>query len=114
MHPGRACLSCHTASGGPSFSVAGTVYPASHDEDDCNGVAGVQIVLTDANGQTETLTSNAAGNFHLASPLAAPLSVKLVNGGKERVMTAHAPSGDCNSCHTQAGASGAPGRLLAP
>ena len=34
--------------------------------------------------------------------------------GRERLMIAAQTSGDCNSCHTQAGASAAPGRLLTP
>ena len=114
MHPGHACLTCHSQNSGPVFAIAGTVYPTSHEPDDCDGAALVQVVVTDANGATATATTNDAGNFHIATLLTPPFQVKLVNGSKERAMAVHTPSGDCNSCHTESGASGAPGRLLAP
>ena len=37
MRPGEACISCHSASGGPRLAVAGTVYPTAHEPDDCDG-----------------------------------------------------------------------------
>lgn len=41
MHPGVACVQCHSERRrGPVFSVAGTVFNARHEEDDCFGNAG--------------------------------------------------------------------------
>jgi hypothetical protein len=124
MHPGKACRSCHVAFGkatGKTFDVAGTVYPSAHEPDDCNGVsvAGAQVIITDANGQTHALDVNAVGNFNhpdlfgfAAFPV--PYHAKVVYNGQERVMSAAQTSGDCNSCHTQDGASMAPGRIMLP
>jgi hypothetical protein len=115
MHPGGACISCHETSGGPRLTIAGTVYPTAHEPDDCDGVSGsLQVVITDANGRTLTLSVNAAGNFYSTSSVAFPFHAKVVSGGAERAMTAAQTSGDCNSCHTVAGANSAPGRIMAP
>ena len=38
MHPGRDCVGCHARSGrGPVFAVAGTLYSAPHEVDECYG-----------------------------------------------------------------------------
>lgn len=119
MHPGVACITCHaTKSDAPTFVIGGTVYPTSHEPNDCNGVntsVGAVVVITDASGKAHTLPVNAAGNFYLeggAIPL--PFHAKVVVGGREQAMATAQTSGDCNSCHTQAGANAAPGRILAP
>jgi mono/diheme cytochrome c family protein len=116
MHPGDACIACHGRSGGeaPRFNIAGTVYPTGHEPVDCNGTNQAQIVITDKNGQSITLTPNAAGNFFASSALAFPITAKVVAGGKERVMATPQTSGDCNACHTQDGAMMAPGRVTLP
>ncbi len=116
MHPGDACIACHGRSGGeaPRFNIAGTVYPTGHEPVDCNGTNQAQIVITDKNGQTITLTPNAAGNFFASSALAFPITAKVVAGGKERAMQTPQMSGDCNSCHTATGAMMAPGRVTLP
>jgi hypothetical protein len=114
MNPGRACIACHDGMHGPTFYVAGTVFPTEHEPDGCDGTPSVQVVITDANGKTSTLAPNAAGNFYLTSPVALPFSAKLVAGGKERAMPVPQSDGDCNGCHTEAGAHGAPGRISAP
>jgi hypothetical protein len=65
-----------------------------------------------------SLTSNSSGNFTLstaaATQLVFPVTVKVMINGKTREMIGAAPDGDCNRCHTEAGANGAPGRILAP
>ena len=75
------------------------------------------IVL--ANGKVMVATVNAAGNFFLKAgksggSLATPYTARVVQGSKERRMFGAQSSGDCNSCHTQQGDSGAPGRIRAP
>lgn len=119
MRPGRACNACHAQSGGeaPQFSIAGTVYPTAHEPDNCVGVGSgaVQVVIMDTNGNTQlTLSTNSSGNFDSRTAISTPYRAKVVANGKERVMSATQTDGDCNSCHTETGANGAPGRIMAP
>lgn len=121
MHPGGACNACHATSGddiaprgAPRFSIAGTVYPTGHEPNDCNGATSATVEITDAAGSVTRLPVNAAGNFFTVAAIASPFHVAVVAGGKRRAMGAAPPTGDCNSCHTQNGASGAPGRIALP
>jgi len=124
MHPGGKCINCHEKNvKSPLYAVAGTVYPTSHEPDDCNGVAGVTmdggfpetaIVITDGAGRTlPAIPVNSVGNFTLLQVIK-PFNVKIVSKGKESKMVMQAPHGDCNACHTQMGAEGAPGRIVVP
>ena len=70
--------------------------------------------FTDANGATLTLPVNSAGNFASVTPLAFPVKAEVHANGKVRAMATPQASGDCNSCHTQAGANMAPGRIALP
>ena len=120
MEPGQACISCHAGTGGeaPTFVIAGTLYPTGHEPDNCNGVngtTGARVVVTGKNGASLTMTPNSAGNFSSSTTLPPPYQAKVVNSsGIERVMSSPASTGDCNSCHTQNGANGAPGRITLP
>jgi hypothetical protein len=118
MHPGRSCITCHAQEGeGPSFIAAGTVFPDYREADDCYGVEGITVELTDASGAVYTTVTNAAGNFFLESEevsMVMPYTARLTFEGRERRMDAEQASGDCSSCHTQSGANQAPGRILAP
>ncbi|MCA9590236.1 MAG: hypothetical protein KC657_33260 [Myxococcales bacterium] len=115
MNPGGACITCHSMRGGPRYTVAGTVYPTAHEPNDCNGVnAGLTVVVTDANGAVTNLPVNGVGNFRSSTRIAAPFKVKVTDGTKERVMVGTLTAGDCNTCHTEAGTNGAPGRVMAP
>jgi mono/diheme cytochrome c family protein len=118
MNPGMACIQCHTASDeGPQFPIAGTVYPTLHEPDLCDGAppsSRARVVITGADGRTQTLEPNGAGNFYSEIRAAAPYRAKVVTSAGERVMTAPQTSGDCNSCHSLAGANGAPGRIMLP
>lgn len=121
MEPGQACIGCHTSRGreAPTFVVAGTLYPTGHEPDNCNGASGTtsnaKIVVTGSNGTSLTLIPNGVGNFYSTTSLPAPYQAKVVNAaGVERVMASAVPTGDCNSCHTQTGANGAPGRITLP
>ncbi len=116
MEPGRACLACHAQGEGPAFALAGTVYSLPHEADECLGVAtSVTVQITDANGVVTTLTPNAAGNFSVGgrgASVAFPYTAKLLGSKGEKAMATPQSSGDCNVCHTQQGASGAPGRIF--
>jgi hypothetical protein len=131
MHPGGKCKTCHEMNlKAPLFKgVAGTVYPTSHEPDDCNGVAGVVmdgglpdpvIIVTDRTGRTlPGIAVNSAGNFKVEGEILMPFNVKVVYKGKENKMMMQAPHGDCNACHTQKGANtqggdSAPGRIIVP
>jgi phosphatidate phosphatase APP1 len=80
--------------------VAGTVFPNATAPASA-GIAGVSVVVTDANNTKITLTSNVAGNFYTRQSLALPLqSVYLVRNGTRTEMGS-APNGSCASsaCH---------------
>lgn len=120
MNPGQACIACHTREDeGPDLTIAGTLYPTAHEPDNCNGQMGsstVFVEVTDAAGRVFKLTPNSAGNFLLEDPDAFtfPYTARVVAGGLERVMVELQEEGDCNSCHTQGGKEGAPGRIIPP
>jgi len=118
MHPGVACVSCHARTGGPPFPVGGTVYPTGHEYDDCDGTsaAGAVVQVTDSQGTSQSFTVNSAGNFSGGSSTwpVFPITAKVTFQGRTRSMSTAVPSGDCNSCHTQAGANNAPGRIALP
>ena len=117
MHPGAACVSCHSQQGEGPRGIAGTVFPTAHEPDDCNGASGssgVVVEITDANGTVTTLRVNGAGNFYSKRSVALPYTARVVSGTKTRVMKTPQTNMDCNSCHTEGGTSGAPGRIIAP
>jgi hypothetical protein len=116
MEPGVACISCHQSSGGPHFTVAGTVFPTGHEPDKCDAPAssGAVVTVTDSAGVTASFTANSVGNFSGNASLTFPITAVVSFNGKTRAMTTAVPSGDCNSCHTQTGANGAPGRVTLP
>jgi hypothetical protein len=68
--------------------------------------------------QVDSLTTNATGNFLIergkGKVLVKPISARVLYKGKERRMKQQVDTGDCNSCHTEAGANGAPGRIMLP
>lgn len=125
MHPGVACIACHSSSNeGPTFAIAGTVFPTGHEYDDCDGAAGAGAVVTvtDRTGSARNFTVNSAGNFY-GNPgggwPAFPITATVTFGGRTRSMATAVPSGDCNSCHTQNGTSvggiaAPPGRIALP
>jgi len=119
MHPGGTCITCHASQDdAPRYTIAGTVYPTIREPTDCNGSngtsAGIQVVVTDAAGRVLTLPVNTVGNFFTTAAVTFPFHAKVVRGTVERVMTAAQSTGNCNGCHTEAGANGAPGRIVAP
>lgn len=124
MRPGAACNRCHQVMGGPNLAFAGTIYPTLREPDDCNGKAPppeLQVIVTDQRNKVLRMNVNAAGNFFIraaeAGRVRAPFAARVVeanNPAKERRMGGRVTSGDCNTCHTQDGLFGAPGRVLTP
>jgi hypothetical protein len=118
MRPGGDCIACHKAEDeGPTFAIAGTVFEALDEADDCFGVGGVTVELTGSDGQVVTLSTNDAGNFFLKAnkfTLTMPYTARVLVGDKERIMATPQNDGNCASCHQTVGAEGAPGRIIAP
>ncbi len=118
MNPGKACIQCHLAQEGkPEIAVGGTVYPTAHEPDLCFGVnGGAQVIITDTSNQEFVLNVGPTGNFSLSDKvaLAMPIRAKVVQNGKAREMISPQNTGDCNGCHTENGANGAPGRIMLP
>jgi hypothetical protein len=115
MRPGEACNACHSTRGVRTFAIAGTVYATAHEPNDCNGTnAAPQVVITDKNGVVTKISVDSVGNFAWSGSLATPYTASVVYGGKTRAMASKQTNGDCNSCHTTAGTSGAPGRVALP
>lgn len=127
MLPGEGCIvsGCHAST--HRFTIAGTIYPTAHEKDDCNGgslngslpaVTTAKIVITDQNGTLPAITPDSVGNFYSTHALSPPYTVQLLYNNKERDMTgyniAKQPDGNCNSCHTENGDNGAPGRIMLP
>lgn len=93
--------------------LAGTVYTNAHEVDDCNGAAGVTVTVTDSKGSEYQSVTNAAGKL-VGVPLVPPYTARLDYQGRVREMVGMQTTVGCNSCHTEAGALDAPGRIMAP
>ncbi len=107
MAPGQNCQACHAP-----FTVAGTVFGTA-SADTGTGLAGISVILTDANQVDTTLTTNAAGNFFTSAALALPLKKTAVVRNGQRTEMGAAPEGACNHCHALPPSGGAPGRIYA-
>jgi hypothetical protein len=95
MFPGRDCVGCHLDNDGPPLAIGGTLYAyvqrgpavlATQTGEDCYGIEGKVVTITDANGQEFNLTTNRAGNFYVEGnpeDFAKPFSVDL-NGWNVR------------------------------
>jgi mono/diheme cytochrome c family protein len=124
MAPGYACRSCHLQQA-PShaYFFMGTVFKTLHEENGCDArlqePSKVRVEILDAQDQVRlTLVPNFAGNFYSPAQEAGfplPYRVRLVGpDGRSRMMRTLQTQGDCNSCHTEQGAEGAPGRIALP
>lgn len=117
-NPGLPCLACHDRDFSPGedvFALAGTVYRFA---DDAEGVEGVEVQVTDADGNELTAVSNRAGNFmfevdegertrqrgegrtEIGFWPAYPMTVRLSRDGIEQEMLTRVQrEGSCNACH---------------
>ncbi len=69
--------------------------------------------MTDARGTVIPAIVNEVGNFYGAD-FSSPYRARVLYQGRERRMISSQTNPDCNSCHTQAGTNGAPGRIVLP
>ena len=121
MHPGRDCVSCHTAEA-PQYAYffAGTVYSALHEADSCESPPppdGQIEILDESGAVTMTFVADANGNFTsstIAAGVPVPYTARLLANGLARSMVGEQTSGDCNSCHTEQGGTTTVGSALAP
>jgi hypothetical protein len=123
MHPGRACIQCHTERArGPVFSVAGTLFNARHEENECFGNAGDAVTgrrtwveVVDQSNRPFIIEPNPSGNFYTTHEFRFPLKrIRVITPSGHVAQMDDPPSGDCNTCHTREGIEGAPGRVIAP
>jgi hypothetical protein len=78
---GQACLQCHdgNTAGANKFTAAGTIYDKLALASGAQGLPGVTIEITDANGtkvSVVTASQGAPGNFWTDQPLVFPLQVR--------------------------------------
>ncbi len=131
MEPGNTCIQCHGQQGGPTYKIGGTVFRNLITDTGCyaSGKAGsvvppatYTVEITDSATPAhvfKTTTSSLSGNFHMSSKsmtgFTPPYTARVLDAaGNARKMSTKQTSGDCNACHTAAGAQGAPGRIVAP
>ncbi|MBS2031894.1 MAG: hypothetical protein JST54_28615 [Deltaproteobacteria bacterium] len=128
MNPGDNCFQCHNTNpntsgqNGPLLEFGGTAY------DSMAGAAlssDATITVIDSGGRTATVSTdiwgNGNGNFSTrGTSLVPPYQVSISRNGSTLYMLHLAPSGACNSCHTQSPAASCssagvtPGRVFAP
>ncbi len=122
MNPGLPCRSCHLQQEDRrAYFFMGTVYPTLHERDRCisSVLAGTEVHIVDRDGQVALrLPVRAGGNFFSTEREAGvrlPFTARVVGPRGETIsMSTPQMSGDCNGCHTERGANGAPGRILLP
>jgi hypothetical protein len=106
MTPGQDCQPCHKR-----FTVSGTVF-RHVDSLAADGLEGASVVITDRDGKSLSLDTNAAGNFYSEEPLHYPLQVEVHDGDVVRKMAPLVESRGCNACHQVPPTSGAAGRIV--
>ncbi len=123
MNPGLACRACHLRDEPQkAYFFMGTVYPTLHEQDLCNSQGipvGTKVEILDASGVVATtMTVRPSGNFYsrtVAAGITLPYTARVVTpSGSVIAMNTKQTNGDCNSCHTEQGTSGAAGRILLP
>ncbi len=135
--PGQPCLLCHSseghfprAPGETTFAIGGTVYEFLDSGED-DGLRDVEVIFTDARGDSFTAISNKAGNFIVGvntglsapelqddgwldiprAPLY-PLEVRIRRGQEEqRMKTKIWRNGSCAHCHGETPGAESVGRI---
>jgi hypothetical protein len=122
MNPGLPCLACHRTKAEPDkwYPFSGTVAQAPHQADLCtnSGVSGLTVQILDVSKAVVVTmqVSSVSGNFHSTSTAAVtlPYTARVWRNGLYTEMTTPQTNGDCNTCHSEQGNTGAPGRILGP
>jgi hypothetical protein len=132
MNPGMACRACHAGQNfsgqnpqgqselGRQYWFAGTAFPGRNERDGClaSAPSGVTIEILDADGgvRVSMPVRTTSGNFYDTTirtrPQWLPYTARVRrNGAVVSTMRTPQMSGDCNTCHTELGQQGAPGRI---
>ena len=111
-YQGAQCIQCHSFGGGTIFSRIN-----APDGDLQSAAAYYTVLLQFRDGTTyRAPRGRGSGNFQLPSNLKSEFIAKVLDPeGKEvnASQTYHTPDRyNCNACHTQNGANGAPGRIV--
>ena len=134
MNPGYACRSCHLGQnflgqnprGESNLQYAmffmGTAFADFQEENLCMpksvpAGAVVEILGADGGVALSLAIDPASGNFRstsTTSEVPLPYRARIRANGMVRTMAALQMSGDCNTCHTEQGREGAPGRIVWP
>jgi hypothetical protein len=119
--PGLPCPECAPADAGVLAPLAGTVFAAGKVLDGCLPPASVDMTkasvrVKDGNGLEYMIPVGPDGNFRSdpSQKIVFPFTAQVTYMGKTRAMLWRQWTGDCNSCHTAAGANAAPGRITLP
>jgi hypothetical protein len=89
---GAPCLCCHS----DEFGVAGSV--------DRSGPPVAHVIVTDALGESSTLSPNSFGNFFRHFPMTAPVRAVVYGPSGDAIsMRELSPTPDCNACHFAGG-----------
>ena len=84
---------------------------------DCYGATGdVTVRIIGSNNESLDVPINSSGNFfiHTSAGIVFPIRAEVWFEGRVRSMCDWQTSGDCNGCHSEYGAEGAPGRVILP
>lgn len=118
---GFDCLSCHY-SGGPGekvFTIGGTIFRKKDapDKDVASAAEGYTVQLVLRNCQTVTANKGrGSGNFYMNFSPSEDFIPFVIDPSGNRVNRSAAVHPKdrlrCNSCHTQSGVNGAPGRIV--
>jgi len=114
MMPGSDCMACHGDGTARPLLLGGTVYPSgfvrsleTRPLDDCFGLEGVEVIVTDADGRERSTRTNRAGNFffegrpsELPMPYKASIRWTTLQGDEKVTSMGEVPEyGGCARCH---------------
>jgi hypothetical protein len=102
-NPGKACIACHSSSGGPGFTIAGTLYKQAG-----GALSGATITIVDSANREFNLVTNSNGNFYTSRAMTFPVHAVASRCPSAQEMNGAISNGDCNSsgCHSANGGAG--------
>lgn len=120
---GKSCLSCHGSSTNAdyTFTSGGTVFTTLHAVDDnisayATGYL-IQLVMQTSGEVVTYMPRLGCANSHTLTSIDTSFTAQVVDANGTVVNSSYVNSHgigkvDCNGCHTAAGKSGAPGRIV--
>ncbi len=118
-YQGKDCSSCHSAGNEYIFNIGGTIFRKKDagDESVADAAEGYTVeLITRSCKSIVARKGSGSGNFFMRYELSEDFIPFVLDPNGKRVNRAsavHAPDRTaCNSCHTQTGKNGAPGRIV--